>query len=167
MLDCAYVKKGSTQRLVALFMDAAGGLKTALNVGVRVIRKSDGHYLRDDGTWAAVPNGEPAATEWDAIYDPGVYFFDWTVPDAIDEYLVRFDGGNAAANRYQFVYLRAVKIDAADLHKAKAALVNKQVQTIHTGVVTIKDDDGATALMTLTPSVDDTDNPMQNILTPG
>jgi hypothetical protein len=54
----------------------------------------------------------------------------------------------------------------SELHLCKAALVNKQVQTIATGVVQIKDDDGATTLRTLTPSIDDPDAPTQNVITP-
>ncbi|MEE8170972.1 MAG: hypothetical protein V3T70_10530, partial [Phycisphaerae bacterium] len=54
----------------------------------------------------------------------------------------------------------------SEVHLAKAAAVNKQIQTIATGVVEIKDDDGTTTLKTMTPSVDDQNAPTQNILTP-
>ncbi len=39
-----------------------------------------------------------------------------------------------------------------ELHLAKAALVNKRLHTIATGVDVIKDNDGTTTLRTLTPS---------------
>lgn len=52
----------------------------------------------------------------------------------------------------------------SELHLCKAALVNRQVQTITTGVVQIMDDDGVTPLRTLTPTVDDVNAPTQNVL---
>jgi hypothetical protein len=166
MFDCMLVKKGAARRLVAVFVDGGGGLKAGLTVGVRVVRKSDGEYLEGDGSWASSPSAEHAAAEWDAVNLPGVYCFDWALPEALDEYLVRFDGGSGAANRYQFAYVQAVAVDAADMHKVKAALVNKQVQTIGTGEVAIMDDDGVATLVTLTPAVDDVSSPTRNILSP-
>lgn len=53
-----------------------------------------------------------------------------------------------------------------DAHYAKAALLNKQTQTIATGVVVIRNNADDADLMTLTPSVDDADNPTTNTLTP-
>ncbi len=166
MLEGFRIKKGSTKRLTAIFVDTAGIAKTGLTVGVRVIRVSDDKFLKSDGTWTASPSTEYTATEWDGTNMPGVYYFDFAVPDGLDEYLIRFDGGAGAANRYQFTWLEAVVIDEADMHKVKAALVNKQKQSIADGVVTIYDDDDTTELVTLTPSVDDVDDPTQNILTP-
>ncbi len=166
MLDCPHVKVGTTHRLLAVFVDAAGSPKTGLSVTVRILRKSDGLFLQSDGAWSTSPGDEYTATAIDAASLPGVYGFDWTVPATLDEYIVRFDGGADAANRYQFGQVRSAKVDVADLHKIKAALVNKQVQTINSGVVAIKDDDGETDLLTLTPDVDDVDNPTQNILSP-
>lgn len=55
---------------------------------------------------------------------------------------------------------------ATEVHLCKAALLNKRIQTISTGVVIVYDDDGMAALATLTPSVDSTSAPTQNILTP-
>ncbi len=166
MFDSIRVRRNSTQRLVAVFIDAAGAPKTGLTVGVRVVRSSDGWYLKNDGTWAESPAGEPSAAEWDAENLPGVYCWDFALPDALTAYLVRFDGSSAAINRYQFAWLEAVQMGDADLHLAKAVLANKQKQAISTGVVTVYDDDGATALLTLTPEVDDAEHPTENILTP-
>ena len=166
MLESIRVKKNSTRRFVGIFVDAAGNAKTGLSPTVRVLRASDDKYLKNDDTWTAAPSTEYAAAEWNAENVPGVYYFDFSLPDAVDEYALRFDGGAGAANRYQYAWIEAVPIDEADLHKAKAVLANKQKQAIATGVVTIMDDDGATSLITLTPSVDDVDNPTENILTP-
>lgn len=45
-----------------------------------------------------------------------------------------------------------VRTDMADeVHLAKAALVNRREHTVATGMDVIRDDDGATALVTLTP----------------
>lgn len=41
---------------------------------------------------------------------------------------------------------------AEELHLCKAALVNRRVHTVSTGVNQIKDDDGTTTLVTLTPT---------------
>lgn len=166
MFDSIRVKKNSTQRLVAVFMDAAGAPKTGLTVAVRVVRSSDGQYLKNDGTWVASPADEPSAAQWDSAHLPGVYYWDFALPDALTTYLVRFDGSSEAANQHQFAWLEAVKAGDADLHTAKAVLANRQKQTISTGVVTVYDDDGATALLTLTPEVDDAEHPTENILTP-
>ncbi len=60
----------------------------------------------------------------------------------------------------QFVPIEVVAFDPfdagrmglSDLHLAKAALVNKRTHVVETGVDAIHDDDGTTALLTLTPS---------------
>lgn len=52
-----------------------------------------------------------------------------------------------------------------DAHVAKAALTNKQTQTIATGVVEIRNNADNGTLVTLTPSVDNADNPTTNTLT--
>lgn len=158
-------KKGTTERIVATFVDAAGALKTGLSVGVRVRRSSDGYFLNDDDSWTASPGTEYSATEVDATNAPGVYSFAFSLPDALDEYDLRFDGSSAAANRYQFGTLRAVAEGDGDLHVVKAVIANTQQQAIATGVVTVMDDDGVTPLLTLTPSVDDEMNPTKNVLT--
>ena len=166
MLECMRVKKNTTKRLVAIFVDSSGSLKTGLTVTVRVLRTSDDKFLKNDGTWTMTPSTEYTATEWDGTDMPGVYYFDFSLPDAIDQHLVRFDGSDEAANRHPFAWVEAVKLDELDMHKAKAALVNKQKQTISDGVVTIYDDDGTSSLITMTPSVDDVDDPTENVLTP-
>lgn len=158
------VKKGTTERIEAIYVDAAGSLLTGLTATVRIQRSSDGKFLKNDGTWTATPSSEYVAGESDPTNRPGEYAFDFQLPDALDTYSVRFDGGSAAANRYQFGTIEAVADGEDDFHKAKAVLANRQEQDISTGVVTVMDDDGVTPLLTLTPSVDDPDNPTKNIL---
>ena len=51
----------------------------------------------------------------------------------------------------QYVPMQVVRI-FDEVHLAKAALVNSRSHVVHTGVDTIKDDDGTTILRTLTPS---------------
>ncbi len=164
MLDCLRVEKGTTERIVATFVDSAGALLGGLTVTVRVQRASDGHFLNGDGTWTAAPATEHVAAKIDATNRPGEYAFLFSMPDTTDEYDIRFDGGTTAANRYQFGSIKAVADAEGDLHVAKAVLANKQKQDIATGVVTVMDDDGVTPLLTLTPTVDDEDNPTKNIL---
>jgi len=158
-------RKNTTERIVVTFVDAAGAPKSGLTVAVRIRRKSDGQYLNDGDTWTATPGAEHSAAAVDATNAPGVYAFDFAVPDALDEFDIRFDGGSTAANRFQFGVLRAVAEGDGDLHLIKAVVAHSQEQTIATGVVTVMDDDGSTPLLMLTPGVDDELNPTKNVLT--
>ena len=54
----------------------------------------------------------------------------------------------------QYVPMQVVRI-FDEVHLAKAALANARSHVVHTGVDTIKDDDGTTILRTLTPSETD------------
>ena len=164
MFDCIRVQKGTTETVRATFVDSSGSLKTGLTVTVRIQRASDDKYLKNDGTWTASPSTEYTATEIDSTNRPGEYAFDFNLPDALDAYSIRFDAGSAAANRYQFGEMKAVSDAEGDLHTAKAVLANRQEQVISTGVVIVMDDDGVTPLLSLTPSVDDEQNPTKNIL---
>jgi len=51
----------------------------------------------------------------------------------------------------EYVPIQVVKF-LDEIHYTKAALVNKRMHTINTGVDVIKDDDGTTMLRTLTPT---------------
>jgi hypothetical protein len=164
MLDCIRVEKGTVERVLAVFVDSAGALLTGLTVAVRVQRSSDGKYLESDDKWSAVPATEHTAAQVDATNRPGEYIFSFSLPDVPETYEVRFDGGSSAANRYQFGAIKAVADAEGDLHAAKAVLANRQEQDIATGVVTVMDDDDVTPLLTLTPTVDDEENPTKNIL---
>ena len=165
MYDCLRVHKGTTEAINAAFLDTTGAMKTGLTVTVRIQRASDARYLKNDGTWTATPATEYTATELDATNRPGEYAFSFAVPDALDTYDIRFDGGAGAANRYQFGKLKAVDDADGDIHIAKAVLANRQEQIISTGVVTVMQEDGVTPLLTFTPGVDNEENPTRNVLT--
>ncbi|MCG8405128.1 MAG: hypothetical protein MI923_08035 [Phycisphaerales bacterium] len=164
MNDCLRVQKNTTETINATFLDTAGVLKTGLTVAVRIQRAGDGKYLKNDGSWTASPSTEYTAAELDATNRPGEYAFDFAIPDTLDIYSIRFDGGTGAANRYQFGKLKAVNDAEGDIHIAKAVLANRQEQSISTGIVTVMDDDDVTPLLTITPDVDDEENPTKNIL---
>lgn len=164
MNDCLRVEKGKTETIQAVFVDVTGALKTGLSVVVRIQRASDGQFLKNDNTWTASPSTEYTAAETDATNRPGEYAFDFALPDVLDTYSVRFDGGSGVANRYQFGELKAVADAEGDIHIARAVLANRQEQDISTGVVTVMDDDDVTPLLMLTPGVDDEENPAKNIL---
>lgn len=157
-------KKGITSRLVVNYL-SSGQPATGLSVSLRILRKSDDKYLNSDGSWTATPGTDPSTTEWSSSDMPGVYYFDFQLPDAPDAYLAHFDGGTSVSNRHQYFWLEAMPSDESDLHRVKAVLANNQEQEISTGIVTIKDDDGATALLTMTPGVDVPDSPTKNVLT--
>lgn len=165
-MSFAKAKKGTTERILAIFTDAGGSPVSGLSATVRVQRKSDSYFLQSDSTWLMTPSDDSTAVELDASNLAGVYYFDFALPDALDEYVIRFDGSASAAPRYLFGILRAVADGDGDLKLARAILGNKQGQTIATGVVTVYDDDGETPLITLTPSVDSASNPKANIITP-
>ncbi|MCB9849127.1 MAG: hypothetical protein H6817_00310 [Phycisphaerales bacterium] len=90
--------------------------------------------------------------EIDASGAAGWYRFD--VPDAAfasgaDDVLIVLQADGMLVSAYR---ARLVADMAGDVHLCKAALVNKRVHTVSTGVDVIKDDDGTTTLVTLTPT---------------
>lgn len=161
-MDAITVKISEANRLYAIFHDGAGAPKTGLTVSVRIRRESDGYYLKNDGTWTSSPSTEYTATESSATNLPGVYYFAFTPPATVDKFFIQWDGSASAADRYQYGYLRSVKMNATDLHLMKAVVANKQRQATATGVVQVYDDDASTVLKTLTPTFDGT----YSILTP-
>ncbi len=165
MIEISRAKKNTTRRIVVAYFSTFGVPKTGANVSVRVVRAGDGQYLQSDGSWAATPEADPAAVEWSSANSPGIYYFDFQLPDAVDSYVIAFDGGSGVSQQHQYVFLNAVAVDEADLRMAVAILANRQEQDIATGVVTVMDDDGVTPLLLLTPGVDDVNNPTKNVLT--
>lgn len=165
MIEINRAKKNTTKRIVAAYFSTLGVPKTGANVSVRVVRASDSQYLQSDGSWATTPQADPAAVEWSPVNSPGIYYFDFQLPDAVDSYVIAFDGNGGVSQPHQYVSLEAVAVDEADLRRAVAILANRQEQDIATGVVTVLDDDGVTPLLTLTPSVDDMNSPTKNVLT--
>ncbi len=166
MMNTDFATKGTTRRIVAILVDTTGAPAAGLSALLRIQRQSDGQYLQSDDTWDASPSDDPELAQTNSANMPGVYHFDFTLPDAVDHYTVRVDGTASAHPRYLFGRLSATVDRDGDLKLSRAMLANRQQQAIATGVVTVMDDDGTTPLITLTPTVDDTANPTLNILTP-
>jgi len=165
-MNAVFATKGTTHRIVAILGDNSGTPTAGLTATLRIRRQSDGLYLQNDGTWAEGPTTDPTLSETDSTDLPGVYHFDFVLPDTLDQYTIRADGSTTAHPRFLFGLLTTVVDSDGDLKLARAVLANKQQQAIANGVVTVMDDDGVTPLLTLTPSVDDAANPTLNILTP-
>lgn len=150
-------KKNTTYRLQAAYKSATSPGVTGLTVTMRILRRSDSKYLKNDATWTASPSTEYTATEASATNRPGVYYFDFALPNTLDTYDVRFDAGSTLGNdRYLYGTLEAVGMSDADVNKLRAFMVNKRSQDVATGIVTVYDDDAVTTLLTLTPSGTDT-----------
>jgi len=86
---------------------------------------------------------------------PGWYRFD--LPDAVcaagaESVTVILQAEGALLSSVGVQLAGSVAQMATDVHLCKAALVNKRVHTISTGVDEIKDDDDETTLVTMTPS---------------
>ncbi len=109
MLDTIRAKRNATLVLWAKFVDSANEPVIGLDVTVRVIRQSDGYFLVDGTpiTWSETPDDDfllstdAELLEVNATNFPGWYILAFAVPDADDTYVVQWDGGAAAANRYQ------------------------------------------------------------------
>lgn len=160
------VKVGTAHRIIMVFRDSTGARKTGLTVTMRIRRKSDGKYLKNDATWTASPSTEYTATETDSTNMPGWYHFDFTLPATEDTYYVSADGSSTliAANRYQEGEILGVKLNEADIHKFAAFMLNKVVQNIGTGLVDVYDDDGVTVLYSLDIGQDDPATPTERIV---
>lgn len=140
--------------------DRTGQPKTGLAAG-----DVTASYVRTRG--AAVPisvsvlAGPSAAhadggfVEVDAATMPGLYRFD--LPDAAvaagaNQLTVMLTADDTIVALFKASLSPALVGDlSTELHLCKAALVNKRLHTISTGVDVIKDDDGTTTLVTLTP----------------
>lgn len=162
------IKKGSTDQTFPVYaVDAISGLpKTGLSDSDVTAR-----HIRARSTAAAIipaslaspdaAHNDGGFIEIDATNCQGWYRFD--VPDAA------FAGGvesvvvTLAADGTLLTPIVAQLVDYlagdlyAEVHLSKAALANKRLHTISTGVDVIKDDDGSTTLRTMTPSFDGDD----------
>lgn len=122
-------------------------------------------YVRTREAAAAIPvsalagpsaaHTEGGFVEVNATEMPGLYRFD--LPDAAvasgaDQLTVMLKADDTIVALFEASLAPAVIADiSTEVHLCKAALVNKREHTISTGVDVIKDDDGTTTLVTLTP----------------
>ena len=157
------IKQGSTDVSVEVFAADAitGQPKTGL-----VDTDISARYVRTRGLSVAISpaalagpdaaHSEGGFVEIDATNCPGWYRFD--PPDAafaagVDSVLVVLLASGALIAPVRVELVSAVAGDlVSELHLCKAALTNKRVHTISTGVDEIKDDDGSATLVTMTPT---------------
>lgn len=118
--------------------DDADGItaKTGLTLTVQIVKAGGSSYANIAGSSAEISSG---------TYKISLAAGD---VDTLGEATVKISATGAVTRlrHIEVVDLRT------EIHLAKAALVNKREHTIDTGVDMIKDDDGSTTLVTLTPS---------------
>lgn len=152
----------AARRRVPLYLvDASDGLtpETSEGGGRPQVSKNGGGFADTAGTLTAVGNG--------------AYYVELTASelDTAGVVVVRYKSAATAEAQTHCQVLAALPEDVAgavweqdvadhttggttgeELHLAKAALVNQREHTVATGVDVIRDNDGTTALRTLTPS---------------
>ena len=113
--------------------------KTGLNLTVQIVKAGGTAYANSGATVSEIGNGtyrlRLASGDLNTL---GAAMLKITAAGALNQY----------------VSMQVVRI-FDEVHLAKAALANARSHVVHTGVDTIKDDDGATILRTLTPSETD------------
>lgn len=123
------------------------------------------HYVRNRGAAVGVSltalaspsamHGDGGFVEIDAVAAPGWYRLD--VPDAafaggVSTVTIVAKAGGALFAPVRVQLGGAISSTLSDeVHLCKAALVNRRVHVVSTGVDQIKDDDGVTTLVTMTP----------------
>jgi len=110
--------------------------KAGLNLAVQIVKAGEAAYGTIDGSWSEIGSGTYAIemTDMDVDTEGGA--------------MLKITATGACP---QYVPVQIVRF-AEDIHLAKAALVNQRTHTIDTGVDVIMDDDGVTALRTMTPA---------------
>mgnify|MGYP001417842610 FL=1 len=140
------------------FVDSVDGVtaETGLSIAQADIRLS-----KNGGDYAQTNNAAGATHDESGYYDVPLNATD---TNTLGRLRVSVSKTGALPVWQDFMVVTADM--GTELHKCKAVLANIVKQTIATGVVVVYDDDGATPLITLTPSVDSTSAPTKNIVTP-
>lgn len=161
------VPVGSTANIRIFLFNGATAL-TGKTVNLSIERLSDAKFFDgtdfDPGAYTTVLMTEKTGN----VHFEGVYEYDFAIPAADGpqsyDWSMKFTEGGFTTyfkGRIQTVLnvwdelVSDHTIDATtgfELHLAKAALTNKRVHTVATGVDLIKDNDDSTTLRTLTPS---------------
>jgi hypothetical protein len=110
--------------------------KTGLAPAVAIVKAGAASYASIAGTCVEVSDG---------TYRISLAAADL---DTLGQAMLKITASGAAP---QFIPLQVVRF-LDEVHLAKAALLNARTHTIDTGVDQVMDDDGITALRTLTPS---------------
>jgi hypothetical protein len=110
--------------------------KAGLTLAVQIVKAGESAYANCVGSSSEIGNG--------------TYKISLAVSDLDTEgdAMIKISAAGAVTQK---VPVRVVAL-YSEVHLAKAALVNHREHTIDTGVDVIKDDDGMTDLVTLTPS---------------
>ncbi len=162
-----HVPVGSTANIRVFLFNGAAAL-AGRSVSVSIERVSDGKFWDgvdfDPGSYTAVAMTEKTGhVHYEGVYEynfaipaaDGEDHYDWSVKFTEGGWLTYFKGRIATVlNIWDEAVADHATLDTtgSELHLAKAALVNKRLHTIATGVDVIKDNDGTTTLRTLTPS---------------
>lgn len=161
------VPVGSTVNIRVFLFNGAAALE-GRTVNLSIERLSDGKFWDgadfDPGTFTTVTMTEKTGnSHYEGVYEynfaippaDGAERYDWSVKFSEGGWLTYFKGGiTSVLNMWDEPVADHVTPDTvgSELHLAKAALTNKRLHTIATGVDVIKDNDGNTTLRTLTPS---------------
>jgi len=118
--------------------DDADGItaKTGLTLTAQIVKAGGSSYANIAGSSAEIGSG---------TYKINLAAGD---VDTLGEATVKISATGAVT---RFRHIEVVDL-RTEIHLAKAALTNKREHTIDTGVDVIKNDDGSTTLVTLTPS---------------
>ena len=110
--------------------------KTGLTLTTQIVKAGESSYSNISGSSSEIGNG---------TYKISLATGDL---DTEGEAMLKVTATGAVT---QYVAFQVVQL-LNEVHLTKAALANKRMHTIETGVDVIKDDDGTTTLRTLTPS---------------
>ena len=143
------IKKGTTHRIFAQWAQTTG-----LTPTVSIWRQSDSKYLKSDATWVTPESTLYTMTAVDATDRPGLYYFDFAIPDLSTNFLIELDGtsSHASSSRYQIGQIESVADSPTNMHWLRAFITNKKSMAIATGIITVYDDDGTTTLFTIDPT---------------
>ncbi len=153
---------------IRIFLFNGAAALTGRTVNLSIERLSDGKFWDDidfaPGTYTTVAMTEKTGNvHYEGVYEynfaipaaDGEDHYDWSVKFSEGGWLTYFKGRiSTVLNVWDEAVADHITADTtgSELHLAKAALVNKRVHTIASGVDVIKDNDGTTTLRTLTPS---------------
>lgn len=158
-MNVRIVDKNATRRIYVHLRTSGTANLTSGSPTLTIVRQSDGYFW----TGSAFQSGAATVnmSELDATNAPGIYYYDFAIPNEYDEYLMYVDG--TASATYIRYYSEHWKASIAPETRAG----HYQEQTIATGVVKVFDgDDDTTELHTLTPGKDSASNPTKSTWTP-
>lgn len=162
-----HVPVGSTVNIRIFLFNGAAAL-AGRTVALSIERVGDGKFWDgadfEPGGYVAVSMSEKTGhAHYEGVYEynfsiptsDGEQVYDWSVKFSETGWTSYFKGRMVTVWNTWDVPIAGHAVPGStggELHLAKAALVNKRLHTIATGLDVIKDDDGVATLRTLTPS---------------